>query len=76
MSNPKIGQTLVFDGAGSVLNTTLRRTSKNRYEIFVIRVGELEKAIYYGFGTVIGALQKVYDTSGSLLPFVQENTGA
>lgn len=75
MQNPNVGKTLVFDGAGTILNSTLRRTSKNRYEIFIIREADIERSVHYGFGAVIEALQKAYDTSGSLLPFIQ-NAGA
>lgn len=74
-----VGRTQVFDGIGSIKASAIKRTSKNRYIVYVIFDWHAEHYVHKGIGTAIDNLQDLYNKYGVIPECVgkmeQENAG-
>lgn len=61
-----IGRTKVFPGAGHLVATAIRRTSKNRYQVYVILEYHADNVDKKSIGEAVAYLQKMYDKYGKI----------
>lgn len=63
---PEIGFSLVFSGARYIVASAIKRTSKNRYHIYVIFENNAMDYAVDSFGEAKKELQSLYDKYGCL----------
>lgn len=62
-----VGGSQLFDGAGNVRCSTLSRTSKNRYKIYVALDSRVVEEKYDSLRRAVDGMQSVYNQYGSLI---------
>lgn len=62
----EVGRTKVFPGAGHLVATAIRRTSKNRYQVYVILEYHADNIDKKSIGEAVEYLQRMYDKYGKL----------